>query len=109
MQYLESTMFDALAVRDTSAHNSESIPSNELPIKTLIINNSLDQTVTLQMQASRDNTNWFNVGSTFDITTGWGYQTCETFFPYGRMVAQCSVSPTTGTLSAWCEKVGHGG
>ena len=105
-QYLEDTMFDGEAIRDTDAHNSATVPAHELPIKTLIINNGLNQTATCQVQASRDATNWFNVGSAFDVTNGWTYQTCDTFFPYGRMVVQCSVAPTTGTFSAWCEKVG---
>jgi len=103
--FLESVMFDALEIRDTSAHYTAGIPAQELPVKTLIINNGLDQTVNLQMQASRDNTNWFNVGSAFDAASGWSYQTCETFFPYGRLIATCAVAPTTGSLSAWCEKV----
>lgn len=106
MNFLESVMFDAETIRDTSVHNSVGVNSYELPVKTLIINNTLNQTVTLQMQASRDNINWFNVGSTFDVvTTTWFWQSCETFFPYGRIVAQCSVAPSTGTLSVWCEKV----
>lgn len=108
MQFLESAMFEEESIRDTNAHTSTSIPSNELPIKTLIINNGLNQTVSLQMQASRDDTNWFNVGSAFDVAaTTWTYQTCDTFFPYGRIVATCGTAPTTGALSAWCEKVGH--
>jgi len=110
MQYLESVMFEEEAIRDTAAHNSVSVPSHELPVKTVIINNGLNQIVTLQVQASRDNTNWFNVGSSFDVAaTTWSYQTCDTFFPYGRIVATCSSSPASGTLSVWCEKVGHNG
>jgi len=106
MEYLESTMFEDEAIRDTSVHNSVGVNSNEMPVKTLIVNNALNQTVTLQMQASRDNTNWFNVGTTFDVlTNAWFWQSCDTFFPYGRMVAQCSVAPASGTLSVWCEKV----
>jgi hypothetical protein len=107
-KFIEDTMFDGQSIRDTSAHTSPTISSSELPVKTLIYNNTLDQTVTLQLQASRDQVNFFNVGSSFDVASNvWGYQTCDTFFPYGRIIAQCGTAPTTGTVSVWCEKIGY--
>ena len=109
MQFIEDAMFDAEAIRDTSSHNSNGTDAYELPVKTLIIQNTLDQIVTLQLQGSRDNVNFFNVGNTFDVAAGaWYWQSCDTFFPFGRIVAQCAVAPTTGGLSVWCEKVRGG-
>ena len=106
MQYLEDIMFDAEAIRDTSSHTSVSVNSHEMPVKTIIVNNDLNQTATLQMQGSRDNASWFNIGSTWDVSANtWAYQTCDTFFPYGRIIVICSVAPASGGLSAWCEKV----
>lgn len=103
----ESVVFNALAIRDTSAHNGTTSQNFGYRVKTIIVNNGLDQTVTLQCQGSRDGTNWINIGTTWDVVANSQiYQTCETYFPYLRAIATCSVSPTTGTLSLWLEKVG---
>jgi hypothetical protein len=106
MDFIESTMFSEEAIRDTDVHNSVGVDAQELPVKTIIAYNGLNQIVTLQVQGSRDNTNFFNVGNSFEVaSTAWYWQTCDTFFPYGRVVAQCSVAPASGGLSIWCEKV----
>jgi len=95
--------FDAEAIRDTSLATGTIIKNYDFQLKTIIIHNHLDQTVTLQCQASADgSTNWFNVGSSFDVTTNTDtYQTCESYFPYMRMTAQCSSSPSSGDLTVW--------
>lgn len=103
----ETTIFNALAIRDTDVHTSSVSTNIGYRVKTLIITNTLDQTVTKQCQGSRDGSTWFNIGDPFTVTSGATiYQTCETYFPYIRGQASCAVAPTTGSLSMWVEKMG---
>lgn len=97
----EKTM-DALEIRDTSSHNGVSIPMYSFQLKTIIIENTLNQGVTLQCQASAhsDFSNSFNVGSSFQVSASTNtYQTCESYFPYMRVTATCSTAPTSGNLT----------
>jgi len=90
------------AIRDTSSHNGEVVFNGDFIIKTLIIENGLNQEVTLQCQASAhsDFSNHFNVGSIFDISANTNtYETCDSYFPYWRLVATCSTAPTSGGLT----------
>jgi hypothetical protein len=86
--------FDALAIRDTNNHNGSQIHLFDFQLKTIIIENGLNQQVTLQCQASAhsDFSNSFNVGTN-------DFQTCESYFPYMRLTAICSTAPTTGSLT----------
>ncbi len=96
--------FDAEAIRDTSTHNGSTVFNGDFVIKTLIIENSLNQAVTLQCQASAnsDFSNSFNVGSSFDVTASTNtYQTCGSYFPYWRLTATCSSSPSSGSLTCF--------
>lgn len=103
----ETQIFTALAIRDTNSHTSSVSNNIGYRVKTLIVTNGLDQTVTKQCQGSRDNSIWFNIGDSFTIVAGATvYQTCETYFPYIRALASCTVAPTTGTLDMWVEKMG---
>ena len=95
---------DAEAIRDTSAHTGDTVYNGDFQVKTLIVENGLNQTVSLQCQASAnsDFSNYFNVGSPFDVTaTTNSYQTCDSYFPYWRVVATCGSSPTTGDLTVF--------
>lgn len=100
--------FDALAIRDTSNHTGSIINNFDFQLKTIIIHNHLNQTVTLQCQASIDGTNnWFNVGSSFDISASTDtYQTCDAYFPYMRMIVSCSSSPSSGDLTVYFVQYG---
>lgn len=103
----ETALFDTESIRDTNAHNSTSSSNRGYRVKTVIVNNGLNQIVTMQCQGSRDDTNWINIGGTWDVAaTTLTYQSCDTYFPYMRAVATCSVAPSSGTLSMWLEKVG---
>ena len=103
----ETALFEALAIRSTSAQNSASSTNRGYRVKTVIVANGLNQTVTIQCQGSRDNTNWLNIGTTWDVAASTSiYQSCDTYFPYMRAIATCSVAPASGTLSMWIEKVG---
>jgi len=101
-------IFNSLEIRDTSSHTSSQTYNGDFIVKTLIIENGLNQTVTLQCQASAndDFSNSFNVGSTFDVSASTNtYQTCESYFPYWRITAVCSSSPSSGDLTVHIFKV----
>jgi len=94
--------FTAEAIRDTNLHNGEIVFNGDFVIKTLIIENGLNQDVTLQCQASahEDFSNSFNVGSSFNASASTdSYQTCDSYFPYWRITAQCGSSPSSGALT----------
>lgn len=97
-----STTFDAEAIRDTSSHNGSTVYNGSFIIKTIIIENGLDEDVTLQCQASMhaDFASSFDVGAPFDqAATTVDYQSCDTYFPYWRIEATCGTAPTTGVLT----------
>ena len=94
--------FTAEEIRDTNDHNGAVVFNGDFVVKTLIIENGLNQQVTLQCQASAhaDFSNSFNVGSSFDVAANTNtYQTCDSYFPYWRIVATCSTALTTGDLT----------
>jgi len=95
--------FDALEIRDTNTHNGTTIDNFDFQLKTIIIHNHLDQTVTLQCRASVNGSdNWFDVGSSFDVAASTDtYQTCSSYFPYMRLQATCSSSPSSGDLTVY--------
>lgn len=106
-KYSESQVFTDVAIRNTSPTTSTVSEGVGYRTKTIIINNQLNQTVTIQCQASRDSTNWFDVGAAWTVSaTTLTYQSIDAYFPYMRMIATAASSPTTGTLSAWFEKMG---
>jgi len=96
---------DAVEIRDTATHNGDVVFNGDFVVKTLVIENSLDQTVTLQCQASANSnfSNSFDVGSSFDVTASTNtYQTCSSYFPYWRVTATCASSPSSGDLTVIC-------
>ena len=95
-------VFDAEAIRDTNTHNGTTIWLAEFRLKTIIIENGLNQTVTLQCQGSAhsDFSNNFNIGNSWNVgSTTDSYQTCDSYFPYMRLTATCSTAPTSGALT----------
>jgi hypothetical protein len=105
--FQETQMFTNEAIRDTSNHNSVSANNYGYRVKTIIIDNQLNQTVSMQCQASRDGTNWFNLGNPFTVSENTlTYESCDAYFPYMRGVASCSVAPISGNLNAWMDKMG---
>ena len=101
--------FDALEIRDTNDHNGDTVFNGQFSVKTIIVENGLNQQVTLQCQASAnaDFSHSFNVGSSWNVSASTdAYQTCDSYFPYSRIVATCGSSPTTGSLTAYIIGVG---
>lgn len=102
MSVNQQLAFEAEEIRDTDAHNSDVVFNGDFTIKTLIIENGLNQTVTFQCQGSahEDFSNPFNIGTTWDVSASTNiYQSCSTYIPYWRVVAQCGSSPSTGSLT----------
>lgn len=102
--------FDALEIRDTNAHNGVVINNFDFQLKTIIIENELDQQVTLQCQGSvhADFSNSFNIGSSFNVSASTTtYQTCDAYFPYMRLVATCSSAPSSGDLTIYLIQYGE--
>lgn len=94
--------FNALEIRDTNAHNGATINNYDFQLKTIVVENGLNQAVSFQCQASAhsDFSNSFNVGSAWEVTaTTNTYQTCSSYFPYMRLVATCASAPSSGSLT----------
>jgi hypothetical protein len=103
--YDEDKVFDEEAIRDTSVLNSNIAKTGEFQAQTIIIENSLDQQVTLQLQGSRDNTKWLDINNAFNVAASTDdYETVTDYFPCYRMTAVCSVAPTSGLLTCWILK-----
>jgi hypothetical protein len=94
-------VFDALAIRNTSPQDSAIANNDFYTVKTMIIENGLNQSVTLQCKASYDGaSHWFDVGSSFDVAASTDtYQTSTAYFPFMKLVATCPVAPTSGSLT----------
>ena len=105
---IEKTL-DDLEIRDTNNHNGSVVFNGQFAVKTIIIENGLNQQVTLQCQACScaDFSHPFNVGSSWNVSASTdAYQTCDSYFPYSRIIATCASSPTTGSLTAFIIGVG---
>ena len=90
------------AIRNTSTHNGDAVFNGDFQVKTIIVENGLNQTVTFQCQASAnaDFSNSFDVGNTWDVSASTNtYQTCDSYFPYMRLTATCDTAPTSGDLT----------
>lgn len=94
--------FDALEIRDTNEHTGATINNFDFRVKTIVIENGLDRDAAFQCQASvhSDFSKIINIGSEWDVSATTNiYQTCETFFPYNRIIASCDTAPTSGDLT----------
>ena len=102
MSVLSEKTFNEVEIRDTSDHTGDTVFNGSYVVKTIIIENSLNQTVTFQCQASMhaDFSNNFDVGAEWDVSASTNaYQTCESYFPYWRLVASCASSPSSGDVT----------
>jgi hypothetical protein len=104
--YDEDKVFDALAIRSTAVQTSGTSVSGEFAAKTIFIENSLNQLVSLQLQGSRDGT-WLNIGAASEVAASTNtYVTVSDYFPKYRMQATCATAPASGTLTVWIIKAG---
>jgi len=102
-------VFTALEIRDTANHDSVGSMTGEFTAETIVVHNSLNQDCELQLQGSADDgANWIDIGDSFTIPANTNdYQTVTDYFCCYRLQAQCSVAPTTGSLTSWILKT-HG-
>ena len=104
----EDRIMNSVEIRDTNAHTSSISDSRGYVPKTLIIDNALNQAVTIQVQGSRetDFTPVMNIGNSFEVNAETSdYATLSDYFPYLRVVATCSVAPTSGEINVYVERV----
>lgn len=128
MVYGEAVLFDALAIRSTTAQMSvepgttAANPTGEpydqvyAVYKTALVLNTLNEAVSLQPVWSRDRQNWypFNSPETVAAYSGTGpaisavlsLSSPTQYLPYVGVVATCSTAPTSGTLQGWLERLG---
>lgn len=101
-------IFISEAIRDTNVHNSIMASTGEFTAETVVVYNGFDQTITIQLQGSHDETNWINIGNSFTVaTTVKDYDTVTDYFPCYRVTAQSvTTAPTTGDLDVWILKAG---
>lgn len=98
----DGKLFNALAIRDTAAHDSSSIDNALSGNVLVLIENGLDQTVVVKLQGSFNDSTWTDLpGSESVATTAKAAITLSDPWPKVRAVATCAVQPTTGTLTAW--------
>ena len=101
----EDHIIIASAIRNTTPVNSAIADTGEFRAETIVIVNGLDKQVSFQLQGSRDQTVWFNIGDSFLVgATTDDYQTVTDYFPCYRVVATATTAPTSGVLDAWMLK-----
>lgn len=103
----EDKIFDALAITDTSNHNSTVSDNQHNTAKSILVDNGLDQTVTLQLEGDRTSafSTPVDIGAPFDVTASTrDYHTVDDYFPHLRLAAICATAPTTGSLTVYIQK-----
>jgi len=102
MSLARTKAIDALSIRDTSAHTSELAENGDITIKTIVIENGLNQEVSIQCvgSANADFSNSFLIGAPFTVSAETNsFGTCDSYIPYWKAIVTCSVAPTDGELT----------
>ena len=97
-----SRTFDDEEIRDKSSHNGSVVFNGDFIIKTLIVENGLNQIVSCQCQGSAhsDFSNSFDIGGAWNVSANTTQpQTCDSYYPYWRVVATCDIAPASGGLT----------
>lgn len=105
---LETAVFSGLAIRTSGLFISAVSPNQGCIVKTVIIENMLNQTVRVQCQGARTSgfERLFTVGSEWTVpASSTTYQTCESYIPYWRVTAKCDTAPTSGDLGVFMYRV----
>jgi hypothetical protein len=118
--YGEDVLFGALAITDTTQHNSATSDCRGYRSKAIFVTTSLNQSANVSVDVSRDGVTWVVLGAAAALPAGTytlngnetGASPGQTSFvaglsnpwPYVRVHATCPTAPTSGTLSAWLEK-----
>jgi len=108
-QFKEEILFSNYQIRNTKAHVSDWIDCRLMENKTILIRNELNQAITVYVQGARDKpaTNIWEIDS-FTVAANGGeeFGTLTDFFPFVRIAARCSSSPTSGGLNSYLEMSG---
>jgi len=97
-----------LEIRDTAAHNSSVSVTDLFPYKTVAVKNTLDQSVSVQVQGDRSYAfgDPVNIGVPFTVASGErGYGFVDSHWNYLRAVVTALATPTTGKAEVWVEKL----
>ena len=104
----ESLVFDEQEIRNTSKTMSSTSDNEYMSIKTLIIENSHNQSFTAQCWGSRnsDMSHKFKIGGEWEIPADTDmYQTCDSYIPYWTLEVWADTAPTSGSLTVDVMKV----
>ncbi len=100
-------VFVAEAIRVDTLVTSGISNTGEFTAETIVVHNGLNQTVTIQLQGSVDETTWLDMGESFNVSaTSNDFATVSDYFPWYQITAICSTAPTTGTMDVWILKAG---
>ena len=100
-------VFVAEAIRVDTLVTSGISNTGEFTAETIVVHNGLNQTVTIQLQGSVDESTWIDMGNSFNVSASTNdYATVSDYFPWYRVTAICSTAPTTGDLDVWILKAG---
>ena len=105
----EDRLIDDLEIRDTSGHTSGGSENRGFIPKTIVVHNHLDKQVSVQLQGDVESgfSNPITIGAPIVVGDGDDeYATLTDYFPFFRVVATCSVTPTSGDVSVILAKVG---
>lgn len=95
-------------IRNTSETNSDISDSRGFIPKTVVVENNLNEDVSIQVCGSREvtMTKHEHLGDAFIIAAGeTGYATLSDYFPFLRAHMTCSTAPTTGEINIYLLRV----
>jgi len=98
---------DALAIRDTSAHNSSVADMRDIIGKTIFVENGLDKSVKLQFQVARDSdfTNVIDVSDEQTVAASTNtIILVEDYYPFIRIEVTATDTPTSGDITIYIHK-----
>jgi len=104
----QTLVFDETEIRNTAKTMSATSDNEYFMIKTLIIENSHNQSLTAQCWGSRhsDMSKKFKIGGEWGIPADTNiFQTCDSFIPYWAIEVWAGTAPTTGNLTVDVMKV----
>jgi hypothetical protein len=105
-EFYEKIILDAQAIRDTNAVNTQKANIQGLGKKSLVVVNTLNQNVTVQIQGSADNTTFINLGTAQTVNTATNaiigvneVAPLNNYIPYLRAVVTAAVAPASGAVT----------
>ena len=104
----ELVLFDEESIRDTEKLTSlaQTLGADGLHLGVIIIENSLDQSIAVQMQArARDGSVWCTVTDELTVTASVAGAITITFpWQLVRILVTAGVVPSSGSVSSWLSR-----